>query len=82
MRITKQDIERATDNHIDPWAVSDGLLYRLCRQYPYHQDVKGVTAKMLLIGRAYAADQVDPRRARRMSSSTSETYRERFGHLR
>jgi hypothetical protein len=55
MRITRQDIQRATNERIDPWAVSDGLLYALCRQYPDHQDARGVTAKMLLIGRAYAA---------------------------
>ena len=55
MQITKQDIHRATNERLDPWAVSDRLLYGLCRQYPDHQDAKGVTAKMLLIGRAYAA---------------------------
>jgi len=55
MHITTKDIERATNERLDPWAVSDGLLYELCRQYPDHQDAKGVTAKMLLIGRAYAA---------------------------
>lgn len=55
MQITREDIQHATDERIDPWAVSNGLLYRLCRQYPDHQDARGVTAKMLLIGRAYAA---------------------------
>ena len=55
MHITTKDIERASNERLDPWAVSDGLLYELCRQYPDHQDAKGVTAKMLLIGRAYAA---------------------------
>jgi hypothetical protein len=55
MCITKEDVERATDKRRDPWAVSDGLVYQLCQKYPDHRNPKSVTAKMLLIGRAYAA---------------------------
>ncbi|MEO7272934.1 MAG: hypothetical protein ABIX28_18315 [Vicinamibacterales bacterium] len=55
MIITKRQTAVATDESRDPWAVSDGLLYGLCRRYPDHHNAKAVTAKMLLIGRAYAA---------------------------
>ena len=55
LTVSRQDVQRATDEDGDPWAVSNGLLYRLCRQYLDHRNASGVTAKMLLIGRAYAA---------------------------
>jgi hypothetical protein len=55
MRISRDHILQATDERRAPWAISDGLLYSLCRKYPNHRQAKSITAKMLLIGRAYAA---------------------------
>jgi len=38
-----------------PWDFSNQLLYKLCEQYPDHTDTGEVLAKILLIGRVYAA---------------------------
>ncbi len=38
-----------------PWEFSNQLLYKLCAQYPDHTDTGEVLAKILLIGRVYAA---------------------------
>jgi hypothetical protein len=74
MHITRTQIERATDERRDPWAVSNGLLYALCRRYPDHNDAKGVTAKMLLIGRAYAATAERGRSAGSTAGSSSDEF--------
>jgi hypothetical protein len=75
MRIERKHIQHATDERRDPWAISDGLLYGLCRKYPGHRDAKGVTAKMLMIGRIYAATAERGRsRGSAASSSGDEFY--------
>ena len=38
-----------------PWRVANESLYSLCRQYPDHRESDAVLAKILLIGRSYAA---------------------------
>ncbi len=35
------------------WQVIDDTLYRLCREYPKHDDELSINAKVLLIGRTY-----------------------------
>lgn len=74
MHIKKAQIDRATDERRDPWAVSDELLYALCRRYPDHRDAKGVTAKMLLIGRAFAATAERGRSGGTVSGSTNDEF--------
>jgi hypothetical protein len=70
MHITRADIDRATDEARDPWAISNGALYALCRKYPDHRSLKASTAKMLLIGRTYAATA---ERGRSAGSSAHES---------
>lgn len=55
MRISRTDIEQATDDARDPWSISNGVLYALCKRHPEHQNLQASTAKMLIIGRTYAA---------------------------
>jgi hypothetical protein len=74
MQIKRTHIECATDESRDPWAVSDGLLYDLCATYPEHRDAKGVTAKMLLIGRAYAAAAERGRSAGSAAASLNDDF--------
>ncbi len=38
-----------------PWDMSNRVLYDLCREHPAHQDNGEILAKVLLIGRVYAA---------------------------
>lgn len=39
----------------NPWELSNRVLYNLCEQYPSHRSRDEVLAKILLIGRVYAA---------------------------
>ena len=39
----------------DPWRLSNGVLYELCRRYPRHVNSAEIIAKVLLIGHVYAA---------------------------
>jgi hypothetical protein len=55
MQISRTDIELAADEARDPWTLSNGVLYALCKRYPNHENLKATTAKMLIIGRTYAA---------------------------
>ena len=74
MQITKSDIQRAIDDASDPWAISDRLLYGLCAEYPNHHNLKAVTAKMLLIGRAYAATAERGRSAGETAGSSNDEF--------
>lgn len=38
-----------------PWDLSNKVLYDLCRAHPTHRDTEAILAKILLIGRVYAA---------------------------
>jgi hypothetical protein len=74
MRIERKHIQRATDERRDRWAISDGLLYGLCRKHPNHREASGVTAKMLLIGRTYAATAERGRSRGSAASSSHDTF--------
>ena len=50
------------------------ILYRLCRRYPDHRDAKGVTAKMLVIGRVYAAAAERGRSAGSAAESSGDEF--------
>jgi hypothetical protein len=45
----------ATAGKKTPWELSNGVLYDLCRQHPRHDSPEKVVAKILMIGRVYAA---------------------------
>lgn len=45
----------ATAQKKTQWELSNGVLYDLCRQHPLHDSPEKVVAKILLIGRVYAA---------------------------
>jgi hypothetical protein len=45
----------ATARKKTPWELSNGVLYDLCRQHPRHDSPEKVVAKILMIGRVYAA---------------------------
>jgi hypothetical protein len=48
-----QLISKATKQN--PWTVSNRVLYELCRKHPRHDSLEEVVAKMLMVGRVYAA---------------------------
>jgi uncharacterized membrane protein len=54
MRITSTDISNAEERK-KRWAFSNMMLYDLCREYPKHDREDVVLAKVLTIGRIYAA---------------------------
>jgi len=74
MTITRKHIERAINEARDPWAVSNGVLYALCRRHPGHGDLKASTAKMLLIGRAYAASAERGRSAGSSANASGDEF--------
>jgi serine/threonine protein kinase len=39
----------------DSWALGNSVLYKLCKDHPYHKIDKEIAAKILIIGRTYAA---------------------------
>lgn len=47
MTIARKHIERAINEARDPWAVSNGVLYALCRKHPGHGDLEASTAMAL-----------------------------------
>jgi hypothetical protein len=55
MNITRRDIDLAKADGSDVWAFGNGILYKLCRDYPEHKKPDVVGAKIWLIGRSYAA---------------------------
>jgi len=53
MKLTLDLVKAATTT--SPWDFGNGVLYRLCREHPFHTDPAIVIAKVWLIGRSYAA---------------------------
>lgn len=51
-KITRQLVENCKSS---PWDFSNKVLYDLCRKHPIHVDKSVIAAKILLIGRVYAA---------------------------
>lgn len=58
-----------------PWHLSNEVLYELCRKHPLHAEAQVVIAKVLLIGRVYAA--AIERRKSDLSTPTDEFYVQR-----
>ena len=52
-RLNRSQIEAATKR--TPWHLSNEVLYSLCQKHPRHSEVEAVVAKVLMIGRVYAA---------------------------
>ncbi len=53
IEITSDDVDYALG--ASPWDVSNKILYCLCQRYPKHETDQAIIAKILLIGRTYAA---------------------------
>lgn len=49
----RSQVSRATQR--TPWHLSNEVLYKLCHEHPFHVETEVVLAKVLLIGRVYAA---------------------------
>lgn len=53
LEITKNDIDYALSP--SPWDLANEVLYSLCQKHPSHDSNQAIIAKILLIGRTYAA---------------------------
>ena len=51
----KNAVLAACDDRLDPWRVSNEWLYTLCSEHRDHRDNAATAAKLLVIGRVYAA---------------------------
>ncbi|WP_144030686.1 hypothetical protein [Bradyrhizobium japonicum] len=50
--VTRKQAESARET--TPWSLTNEILYRLCREHPYHTDEQVILAKLNIIGRVYA----------------------------
>lgn len=53
MIITRADIQKAKSRQV--WTFTNKILYDLCRKFPAHKADDAIIAKVLIIGRVYAA---------------------------
>ena len=53
MPITRKDVDRACSG--TAWDLGNSILYDLCKKYPEHKSDDVILAKILIIGRVYAA---------------------------
>ncbi len=53
LKISRADIQNARGRQV--WALGNSVLYELCRAYPRHTRNDVIIAKILIIGRVYAA---------------------------
>jgi hypothetical protein len=75
VRLSRDVVSRATDETADQWSVSNRILYDVCRKHPRHVDAREITAKVLLVGRVYAAS-IERGRANASSISGDQFYGE------
>lgn len=75
MNPTRGVVSRAIDESMDQWSVSNGILYDVCRRHPRHVDAREITAKVLLVGRVYAAS-IERGRANASTVSSDQFYGE------
>jgi hypothetical protein len=52
--IPERDYEESVTNYKDQWRTLDGVLYTLCRDYPGHDRIDSINAKLNIIGRTYS----------------------------
>lgn len=64
----------AIDDDADPWHVGNTVLYRMCADYPGHTDARASIAKVLLIGRTYAAAIERRKKARGGSETIGDSF--------
>lgn len=54
LKLSKREV-RLAQREDDPWRIGNDILYDLCRTFPRHVNDAEIIAKVLLIGRVYAA---------------------------
>ena len=57
--MVKEGTDRKYRDYLDRnntrWCFGNGILYKMCEEFPKHDDSDVITGKLLLIGRSYAA---------------------------
>jgi len=53
--VTAEDLAARVRAFDDDWGAVDEILYRVCREHPDHTSRRSIMAKLILIGRTYAA---------------------------
>ena len=53
--VSDDEFDRARRVGADSWSIGNRVLYDLCEEYPWHDNVRAVVAKVWLIGRSYSA---------------------------
>lgn len=73
--ITKQNINEAKQKSV--WDFSNKILYDLCEKYPEHKKIDHILAKIMIIGRSYAA--AIERRKKELQYNNDEFYIQKVG---
>src|SRR3989339_652424 len=55
MRIINFDVRQFNNLKNDQWMLGNNILYKMCLDYPLHNNPEEICAKIWLIGRSYAA---------------------------
>lgn len=76
MAMNLQQVEAALAGSV--WSFANDILYRMCSEYPDHQEDEIVIGKVLLIGRSYAAALERRRRSNDPNQYGSEELYQRF----
>jgi hypothetical protein len=69
-KISREQVQRATGE--SPWDLTNTVLYKLCCDQPVHADHDAILAKVLIIGRVYAASI--ERRKSKLKEETTDTF--------
>src|SRR6516225_8308780 len=54
MMFSASEYRKSLADYRAKWCAIDETLYDLCRRYPDHSDLRGINAKLWIIGRTYA----------------------------
>ncbi|MBU3907345.1 MAG: hypothetical protein KKA64_03785 [Nanoarchaeota archaeon] len=55
MKLINFDVKKFNNLKDKKWMLGNNILYKMCSDYPSHTDPEEIRAKILLIGRSYAA---------------------------
>jgi len=55
MSIDVNVFHSCVESHLQKWGLVDEILYKLCSEHRSHDDLPGICAKVLLIGRGFAS---------------------------
>lgn len=75
-----ESLRHQTGYRSENWAMSNDVLYRMCRDHPRHDDMSIIADKLMMIGRVYAAS-LERHSGKDPKESSDRYYRRIAGEL-